>query len=1046
MIGELEALEMLHVSIAPTQDEVWVPLETYHVDSLHPEVSARLNRHMNAVGQQQVTTAAVVLGERGSGKTHLLGWTRKEVQARGGSFFYIKLVTGHNFWQSAAGSIVDGLFRKDDLGRDQLVRILTELARLSGLDGASRAAILGERELTRVHLDALVDGIQKLDRQVGIMAADTIRALALVASSGEAVEIGKAYLASNEDDFGQRAQWGLSSQQQAAQLIFRDLTRIFALAGPMVLAFDQLDNLVAASEKSLASASSADNRAAIRLSNDIAAGLMELRDEARRTLMVIACQPDTWRKISQSAMLSALDRFEVLPMLGEIRDEVTAKAIVSNRFRDEYQRIEWIPYPTWPIRPEALAEVPHRYTPRRLLIRVAEHIAECLARGTVTELRSLVPSSRSEPTPPAVANTDSAWLTEEFDKLRSAADDASPLDKSNEDAVMPTLIGAGLRSLVRELGGDESRFVLETDFGGKAALHARLRYVIDDATESEVHWSFRAIASDNARAAQTRMQNAVEEAGLEQGLQSRRLILLRNTVYPSGPKADEIKNDFLARGGIPLPIGTADLRTFAALRSILDSRKPGLDAWLRQQQYAASSEVFAWLVRDLQPYIGKGNEPKPGVSKVDASSSVDGRPEGGSSPEGSEINVVASAITLGATRAGRPFSVAIEQFRKHTVVIGAAGSGKTVLVKRIIEQCAMKGVSAIVLDPNDDLGRLGDPWPMEPSGWTETHSHDAKQYFSETEVLVWTPGLSRGRPLTFHPLPDFGPVLGDVDDFKRLLSSAISTLAPQAGVRGKSARSTQQLGVLTRTLEHYVRDGGRNLAGLIEFLGDPPSGVVNQRTRKLAEQMADTLEAAIEMDPLFGETGAPVDPGVLLTPSTGKSARISVISFIGLTAEGSTSFVSRLQGALFSWFRANPTNDRPLGGLLVMDEAQNFVPSAAGNPSTSSTVEIIRQVRKYGLGVVLASQAPKGIHNQALGNTANQFIGRLTAQVQVDTAQMMAQSRNSSLKDLGSLEMANFYAAGEGTSFSRIQVPICVSHHTGPLREDEVVVRSRRHS
>ncbi len=46
--------------------------------------------------------------------------------------------------------------------------------------------------------------------------------------------------------------------------------------------------------------------------------------------------------------------------------------------------------------------------------------------------------------------------------------------------------------------------------------------------------------------------------------------------------------------------------------------------------------------------------------------------------------------------------------------------------------------------------------------------------------------------------------------------------------------------------------------------------------------MADTLEAALDMDPLTGTSGEAADPGVLLTSSPGKSARISVISREGV--------------------------------------------------------------------------------------------------------------------------------------------------------------------
>ena len=126
-----------------------------------------------------------------------------------------------------------------------------------------------------------------------------------------------------------------------------------------------------------------------------------------------------------------------------------------------------------------------------------------------------------------------------------------------------------------------------------------------------------------------------------------------------------------------------------------------------------------------------------------------------------------------------------------------------------------------------------------------------------------------------------------------------------------------------------------------------------------------------------------------------------------------------------------------------MDEAQSFVPAGASNPSTASTVELIRQIRKYGLGIVLASQTPKGINNAALGNTANQFIGRLTVPAQVSAAGEMAQARNAVFDNLGGLTQGTFYAAGEGSTFNKIQVPICLSHHTGPLQPQEVVERAR---
>ena len=86
---------------------------------------------------------------------------------------------------------------------------------------------------------------------------------------------------------------------------------------------------------------------------------------------------------------------------------------------------------------------------------------------------------------------------------------------------------------------------------------------------------------------------------------------------------------------------------------------------------------------------------------------------------------------------------------------------------------------------------------------------------------------------------------------------------------------------------------------------------------------------------------------------------------IGLTSEQQREgFVNQLQMALFSWIKRHPAGDRPLGGLLVMDEAQNFAPSDRHTACTRSTLALSSQARKYGLGLVFATQAPKGLHNQ----------------------------------------------------------------------------------
>jgi hypothetical protein len=201
----------------------------------------------------------------------------------------------------------------------------------------------------------------------------------------------------------------------------------------------------------------------------------------------------------------------------------------------------------------------------------------------------------------------------------------------------------------------------------------------------------------------------------------------------------------------------------------------------------------------------------------------------------------------------------------------------------------------------------------------------------------------------------------------------------------------------------------------------------------------------MDNDPLFGGDGTPADPGTLLTPSPGKRARISVVSLIGLPADGARQgFVNQLQMGLFAWIKKNPAKDRPLLGLLVMDEAQTFAPSGAMTACTQSTLALASQARKYGLGLIFATQAPKNLHNRIPGNAATHFFGRLSVPIQIDAAREMAKVKGGDVPDIGNLTPGEFYIALEGEAPHKARTPMCLSHHpSSPLTDEEVMARAR---
>ncbi len=52
----------------------------------------------------------------------------------------------------------------------------------------------------------------------------------------------------------------------------------------------------------------------------------------------------------------------------------------------------------------------------------------------------------------------------------------------------------------------------------------------------------------------------------------------------------------------------------------------------------------------------------------------------------------------------------------------------------------------------------------------------------------------------------------------------------------------------------------------------------------------------------------------------------------------------------------------------LRDEAQNFAPSMASTAIKASAIALARQGRKFGLGMIFATQAPKGIDTNIVSN------------------------------------------------------------------------------
>ncbi|GAA0460426.1 ATPase [Paractinoplanes deccanensis] len=1058
------ALTALRFNWAPTPDDVWRPAP-FHVEGLQRDVVQTV---LDGVGEARRSTESspigvAILGQRGTGKTHLLGAVRERVQAEGGYFFLISLLETSAFWRSTALSVLDGFARPTAGGSNQLKTFLRRLVDTISAPRAVRRAVIGETELSRPALDAFADLIRKHNRQIGIECQDTARALALqAADASRTQDIGYEFLCSNdEEEPGDRAAWGMRRGKRSAQEVIRDISRLLALTGPTVIAVDQIDLLIAQSTKATnAKGDRVTDWQQALLLEQIAGGLMALRETTRRSLSVVTCLPKTWMDITTEATDTVQDRFREAAPLRRIATADLGRELVEKRFAPLFDEVGFVPpYLTWPISPEAFAEAPG-FTPRELLRTIDGHVRACLATGMVTELRNLNPTraaAADQTVAPAqpldtLSGADLVGIDDSYAELVRHADSHAALDQQFEDTEVPAILAAGLTAWIAEQGPVGERFSIDPQAGGKPALHARLRRSLsgedadDVKSEDEEHWAFRAVGATHPIAVLNRIRNAVTTAGLTKGIAKRRLFLLRNldvNPWSKGTRTQETVKDLIDAGGRVLSFTDEDVRRLTALSGLI--AKYGAEPlvpWFRDRRPTASIGL-------IQESLGAAPAGPSSPGAAEPSPPV----RGGAPTVGDTESALPDApapdergVTVGtASEDGRAVTVDLEALRRHTAIFAGSGSGKTVLIRRLVEECALRGVSTIVLDPNNDLARLGEPWPDRPEAWQEGDDERAADYFRTTEVVVWTPNRDSGRPLSFQPLPDFGGILDDPDAFTAGVDAAVSALAPHARVDGKTDKAILGRAVLREAVMSYARTGGGPLTGLIDLLNDLPEGVsLLDDATKLAGNMAQLLRAAMVNDPMFGGRGAPVDPGELFTPSPGLRARISVVSFVGLPDEQQRqNFVNQLQIALFSWIKRHPAGDRPLGGLFVMDEAQTLAPSGAMTPCTHSTLALASQARKYGLGLVFATQAPKGLHNRIPGNASTQFFGLLNSPAQIGTAQDMARAKGSNISDIARLKTGQFYASVEGAAFVKMQSPLCLSYHPrSPLSTEEVLEKA----
>lgn len=1087
----LNAFSRANFDWAVRLDAIWRD-HPADIPDLHGTLRQQIQEELLGLSNSQSPLGLLILGPGGSGKTHLLSALRGKALDNDATFVSVDMTDVRDFHETVLLGYVSSLLQPDPHHEYQYQTVLTHVldelkTPVSGAEFLADVA-RGSPGDIRVNLDMLFNGLYKRFGPPALSHQDAVRALVLLNSDEFNVKsIGHTWLQGAPIDEEDRKTFRFQQEAQKPAKIIEGLSWLLSLRGPTLLALDQLDAIVA-HHHLLVQSQPPDNvdesaAASEAIITDIAGGLSALRDETSRTLTVVASFERTYRSLRQHAPSAFLDRYREPVWLEPLNSQEIAESLVAERLAIAYDEAEFTPqYRTWPFKPEAFAAVAG-LLPRELLQRCEAHRLNCIRKGAVTELDNFDRAERPiEPVHKAFDKLDQAFASYCHDV------DAAPLlEENQEDAELAGALTDAARFLVAENPTpDHIDVLVDAEFpGGRSfkPLHARIRMVDHSKDGRERHYCIRALQKRHHNAYQARLRAAVTSSGIDRDLPFRHLIIFRSTPLPGGRRTEQMTREFQQRGGLMVPPNAEDLRVVLAIRRLENDNHPEFHDWLRARRHVSNLT----MIREARLSRGAGTDNASATEatgsrapeRSDPSSATVANEDRNAKAAGGGVATNEATTTAeNAARASQPSASAesgpatnarfpvglkivggqptddtvelpLTALRQHALVLAGAGSGKTVLVRRIVEETALLGVPSIVIDAANDLAQLGDRWPEPPQGWRHGDAEKADAYFDRTSTVVWTPGMESGNPVRLEPLPDFAAVNSDPDELEEAVAMARDALQPIVA-SGASETSRNRLGVLTAALRYFAGHCPGPLPRLIELLSDLPAdaGGGISGADKHAAKMADALRAQMEIDPLLRAQGPALDPARLFgIGDTGGKTRVSVVSFTGLQGDAAQQqFINQLAMTLFTWIKRNPArSDQPLRGLLVVDEAKDYVPARSGSACKESLKRLAAQARKYGLGLVFATQAPKDIEHTIVSNCFTHFYGQANSPAAVEAIRQQLQQRGGTGADIARLGKGRFYVynADEIQSPVKIATPLCLSHHpAGPLNQEEIKSRA----
>ena len=355
----------------------------------------------------------------------------------------------------------------------------------------------------------------------------------------------------------------------------------------------------------------------------------------------------------------------------------------------------------------------------------------------------------------------------------------------------------------------------------------------------------------------------------------------------------------------------------------------------------------------------------------------------------------------------------------HAVCVGMTGSGKTGLCIDLLEEAALQGIPALMIDPKGDITnallhfpelRAADftPWvnpdaarredkTVEQAGadaaalWTKGLAKwdigpERIQALEEAaHFAVYTPGSESGIPvniLASLKAPEI-PWEENRELLVEKISGIVMGLLGLVGLDDLDPVRSQEHILLSNIFEYaWSRGKDLDLTELILQIQNPPFEKLGVLELDSFFPEKERMELSILLNSILAAPsfqswieGEPLDIEKYLYAQDGRP-RHSVFYIAHLSDEERMFFVTLLYAAVETWMRKQK-GSTSLRALIYFDEIFGYLPPVKNPPSKIPMLRMLKQARAFGIGQVLVTQNPVDVDYKALSNAGTWFIGKL---------------------------------------------------------------------